>query len=544
MTPTKLSIPAGLGNRIIAGASFGHYIAHLLYYLNPQIDIATPRLLGITVIYALVGGLFFGSVLWGLRQARITWFGVDKEKVSGFGWVVVFCFFTTGAYVRHLFTLRIYLPRESVNMLSNATRVIAAATLLLFVLWLAERIRGLAGFVSIAGIGVIVLSSFFLFQRRDIYRADELDPVVVNVEAVTRDRPLVLVTIDSLPHDWLLTLEGEMNLAWLGDARSRGFFSRVEPFPTTNLRTIWASLATGKLPYRHGVTGYYSYSTPINRPGEPFYLLPRGVGFGHWALLPPVTKSSAHLPTGDALAIWDILGRLGLRALVVGFPEAAATDSEGAITIISEADLQDMATERAIEVDSEWARRDLRSAARAVEPSPGTDPELVSLTLGGLGDLYENLRLSGNSLPESSTPEGTAIRNYAAALDNILARVEARYPQSTLAVVSPSAFRPRFIPHNTTELLLSSLSRPVAGEIDGFILIVGRSIASGTTRNPVEVSDVVPTLLFSAGLPAGRDMDGRVVTEVFLESVVGSTPLTLIQTYEAERLLIHNTDGK
>src|SRR6266498_5528688 len=47
--------------RVLAGAIFGLYIANLLYFLNPQVDITPGRLLVVTVVYGLICGILFGS---------------------------------------------------------------------------------------------------------------------------------------------------------------------------------------------------------------------------------------------------------------------------------------------------------------------------------------------------------------------------------------------------------------------------------------------------------------------------------------------------
>ena len=80
--------------------------------------------------------------------------------------------------------------------------------------------------------------------------------------------------------------------AFLPDrATESAYFTRLEPFRTSSPKSLWASLATGKLPYRHGVTGRFSYRTPLNR-NDPFLLLPSGVGFRAWGLVPPVERIS------------------------------------------------------------------------------------------------------------------------------------------------------------------------------------------------------------------------------------------------------------
>ena len=51
------------------------YMAHLLYFLNPQVDITPLRLAAVTLVYGGICGLIFGSALWLLRWLRVRLFG-------------------------------------------------------------------------------------------------------------------------------------------------------------------------------------------------------------------------------------------------------------------------------------------------------------------------------------------------------------------------------------------------------------------------------------------------------------------------------------
>src|SRR4029078_6513579 len=97
---------------------------------------------------------------------------------------------------------------------------------------------------------------------------------------------------------------------------------------------LWASLATGKLPYRHGVTGRFSYRTPLNGadPAERFLLLPSGVGVRAWGLMPPVKRISAQLPAGDAMPLWSMFERVSFGAAVINWPSATVGGATHVLT--------------------------------------------------------------------------------------------------------------------------------------------------------------------------------------------------------------------
>ena len=47
-------------------------------------------------------------------------------------------------------------------------------------------------------------------------------------------------------------------------------------------------------------------------------------------------------------------------------------------------------------------------------------------------------------------------------------------------------------------------------------------------------------MLYAAGLPVGRDMDGRVLTDAFTDEQLRGNPLSVVQTYEARELVVRS----
>jgi hypothetical protein len=316
-------------------------------------------------------------------------------------------------------------------------------------------------------------------------------------------------------------------------ATDSAYFTRLEPFPTTSTKSLWASLATGKLPYRHGVTGRFSYRTPLNRD-DPFLLLPSGVGFRAWGLIPPVTRISAPLPAGDALPVWSLFQRLQLDARVVSWPSDVtppmAPAPSGAIAQrFSAAGKARPSVLAALSADMAAAGRVQGRGALEV------------VALEGFERAQRALHVFSNELPPSTSVKGQALRAYAHHLDAIVGTIAGEHPQHLLVVTSPTAVVPPALPTNAYALAMRSLERDDPGADDGFLLIRGPGIAH--RENPVEayVVDVVPTMLFAAGLPVGRDMDGRILTEAFTDETLRRSSLSAIQTYEAERMVVRRT---
>src|SRR5437762_394832 len=337
VTSDRMPIRWAYLKRVLAGAIFGLYIANLLYFLNPQVDITPARLLVVTVVYGVICGLLFGGVLWGLRVLRVRlWGRPDEYRTHGFGFVVLAAFIAAAIYWIHLEVFRIYLPVGAVRVLQKATNAITVTAFVLLLLWVLERNadRQRSRLVFAAGVVVIALSSIVLYERRDSYRTEKQRVVVANIGTVAGQRPVLFVAIRNLPYDWIVTMIGEGRLPFFEQARSRAYFTRLEPFPTMDAKALWASIATGKLPFRHGVTGRFAYRTPLNGsdPAERFLIVPSGVGFNIWGLIPPVERIGSQLPSGDSLPLWTLFERLGLHAAVLDWPSSTARGATRVVT--------------------------------------------------------------------------------------------------------------------------------------------------------------------------------------------------------------------
>jgi hypothetical protein len=523
--------------RVLAGAIFGLYMAHLLYFVNPQVEITPGRLASVTLVYGITCGFLFGSILWGFRALRVAVLGrPDPYRTHGFGFVVCAAFVSSFIYWMHLQLLRIdlYLPVGAVRILSKATNLITATAFVLLALWVIERNadRRMSRAIFFIGVLLIVLSAVFLYQRRDSYRTDRKEVVVTTIRAVAGD-PVMLIAIRNLPYDWIVTMKGEGLLPWLGAATESAYFTRLEPFPTTSPKSLWASLATGKLPYRHGVTGRFSYKTLLHP--EPFLLLPYGVGFRAWGLIPPVERISAPLPSGDALPVWSLFQRLQLPAQVVRWRSVQTQQERAEITA---APKRFDATGTAKPTILSALSADLGAAA-----SIRSDVAFSALELDGFELTQRAVRVYANEIPPRGSVKGDAVRAYVQQLDRALAEIVRRHPRHRIVVCSPHAVTPPRLPANVFALVTDAITRTDPGADDGFLLVTGPDTAHRKNPPAARVVDVVPTLLFAGGLPIGRDMDGRIVTDAFTDDMLRRNALSVIQTYEAERVVVRRGGG-
>lgn len=561
--------------RVLAGAIFGLYVANLLYFLNPQIEITPAKLISVTIVYGLICGVLFGSLLWGLRVLRVKLFGrPEPHRAHGFGFVVFAAFVASAIYWMHLEVFRIYLPVGAVRVLQKSTNAITLTAFVLLALWVVERNadRKRSRIIFVIALVAIFVSSIVLYERRDSYRSDDRRVVVANIGTVAGQRPVIFIAIRNLPYDWIVTMIGEGGLPWFEQTRNHAFFARLEPFPTMSPKALWASVATGKLPFRHGVTGRFAYRTLLNgpQPDDRFLIVPSGIGFKAWGLVPPVQRISTQLPAGDSLPLWSLFERVGLHSAVIDWP---SSDTSGASVVVTD-DFFDPASDRRREVKppaflpgalrllQQPAPVDLQrfSSASKVRPkiaeglaadlscvailracAANRSTTLTTAALNGFETAQRAIHIFANDLPPRSNVKGEVARAYAEELDRMLAGVAKDFPDHLIVVISPSGPTAPPLAATPYQLAKSWIVPQDPGANDGFVLIAGAGVAHAEMSYPAQATDVVPTILYAAGLPVGRDMDGKVITDAFDEETLRGNSLSVVQTYEAKNLVVRRS---
>ena len=540
-----------MAKRVFAGAVFGVYMAQLLYFLNPQVDVTPVRSAAVSLLYAAICGAVFGVTLWFLRLLRLRFFGGEESaRTNGFGFVVLAAFVAAAIYWMQRAVFFIYLPIGAQRVLAKATNLITGVAFVLLLLWVAERnaTSRRSRIVFAAGILVIAISVLFLYQRRESYRAGNQRVVVANVGTIAGHRPVIVIAIRNVPYDWIVTLAGEGSLPFFESARTRTYLTRVEPFPVSSSQALWASMATGKLPFRHGVTGEFTYSSVLNGfdRTEPFVVLPSGVGFRSWELIPPVRRISALLPSGDALPLWKLFDRLGLRAAVIGWPNEPAELAPPSLMREAQRGPQTpTAASGRFQTAGKAAPRiihalmdDLAVVAQLRAAARNPDVALTMATLRGFEEAQRAIHIFSNDIPARTTVKGEVVRAYVEELDSILGTVAREFPNHLLIVTSPSGPVAPRLPATPFALVRDFVIADDPGADDGFILMTGPGVTHREHPSSAQTVDLVPTCLYSAGLPVGRDMDGRVLSEAFDDEVLRSNALTLVQTYEATQLVV------
>ena len=375
------------------------------------------------------------------------------------------------------------------------------------------------------------------------------------------------------------------HLAGLAD---RGLFVPLRSSIPLHSPRIWASIATGKTPEKHGIDAF------VTRVGEGRHRLMLGSDrrthalwnivsdagrrvavINWWNTFPPEVIEgvmvSDHALPGEVerrrLIIEDIVvpdhavhGEVERRrplthteatpAGALVYPERWDERLRASLAEQIEVDWPDPFTGN--DALPRWAHPErlaevFRDDARAVEIALSVedeiDPDLLMVFLPGIDRVSHQLwgcLEEGFPYPARLTPTPSERRAGAEAMhayyrytDALVSRLLERYTPDDLVVIASDH---GFEAGTSGNLDVTGLHETVAAR-DGILITAGRGIARKAPAEVVTILDVAPTVLAWMGLAVGRDMDGRVAP--FLDAQV-----TWVETHDTtaiERLPTHRS---
>ncbi len=342
--------------------------------------------------------------------------------------------------------------------------------------------------------------------------------VVVGVDGATWDVMRPMMERGELP-----AVSGLVARGWSGVLRS------LEPMVSESL---WTTIATGRVPADHAVPG-------------PLVQLPGGEEA-------PATSTLRRVET-----LWTIASRTERTVAVVGWPVTWPVENVAGVMVADRfaalADGHARATvhpaafretaEALVMAPDDPARFpldpvDVTRAAIADHLLRDRPRDLVMVALTGL-DVVQHRHWKhhdpdhwlGPGIPaEERAMHAARIADAYRAVDELLARIlAATTADDTVLVVSD---------HGAGPVAQYDPGRAASGDhrVEGIVLAAGPAIRHDVATTPPSVLDVTPTVLHLLGLPEGRDMPGRVVTEMFEPAWARAHRARRIATWEsAER---------
>lgn len=553
----RRSHPALLG--AIAGVTFGN----VLLALNPHLLAPLP-------VLRLLSGC---GLLGALVLAPFGLFVREPGRPSPGFW---------GSTALALLLLAAFAEaqrRIHYDFLGNGTRrllvgVALAGALSALAMFLAARARPGGRAAAACLLGPLVLLSVVPGLGR---RGPERSPLAPPQEIPgTATRSLLVVGLEGVSWELLSRAASEGRLPVFARLLEEGAGGPLGTLAPHDRAALWTTAATGKLPRKHGVFSGEAVDTPIGtlrlRPRLPGLAAPVRVPF-HPAR-----------PEGGgrrrSLAFWEILAARRHEAAVLGWP-ASDPPREGLVLWATERFFAGGAEEgsalppetaaharllrlgsgnlerplaRALEpgeVPEETRRRAAAAAGAAkdlgivgatlaaVPSGPGSVFALVLSGLAGPARAYgpaaEPQRYFGSTRPGAEAEEKALLAYYRFLDDTIGDLLEREGRDKVLCVFSPSGFGPA---PPLTALLDLLRGRPAEatpdGGADGFLVFWGSGIRRGVRLTSADAVDLAPTLLALAGEPIARDMDGRVLAEVFDERFARGTSIPVVATFEPE----------
>lgn len=552
----------------LPGLMAGIHLSGLLFFLNPDLPFGLGPLARACLVYGTLLGTVSTAVL-----APFTW-GRPQRARRVLPWAMT-AVLAAAALVDGANASRfsLFLPPGINVRLIKAAFGLGLAALIFFYTALSHSMqRRPYGFRSWAGMaGLALLTVYLVGERREAFRPRPRPaPLPSAVEAESRP-DLLVVGLDGATLDAVLPLAEQGHLPFFARLLQEGAYARLESFAPDEPAAQWTTLASGKLPFKHGISGDQVFPAKYLAVGGPLRIRPAHIGFTAWGgLLHEARPTGADLRR--SLVLWEILAQIGVPTGMLGWPAstpvpenldfafsdlyfAGAGGRQGAAPpeLAERGLLFGVAPE---ELDPylssalgeqvpypllEAVAEDLwrQSLSEFLwDQRPATRARFIMLPgLGAVSDSY----FGGYSYSQF---EGTQKRTHLRAaesvvayyrhLDGFLERSWNRLGERRLlAVVSAHGYAPaaglRRLWRTITGRGVEGLA---SGAPDGLLLLAGEGIQAGELLDRAALVDIMPTLLYAMGLPLARDLDGDVLTGAFENSFLARRPLTFVPSYD------------
>jgi predicted AlkP superfamily phosphohydrolase/phosphomutase len=565
--------------------------SELIFLLNPEVPHTWRNVLSIwgvlAITYGLAAGFAFFFLLSVVEMLRGRTLGPAWLSFRVLTWLAMLTLATSAALMWHnLVTLRLYLPPPTPITLAIAATVVTTAAGAFLVMGLFHYSFGRRGARASYVISALSLAAAVALPllMRPQPATSGLTPRMP-IEDTPSDRRLTLIGIEGASMSYVLPAiaEGKLpNFARLIETGAAGALRTI--YPTESI-AVWTSLATGKLPRKHGLKAFYRYRFPGVE--TTFTLRPRGLDFRPLERLGLVGRGAVTATSRRTQTFWGVLSSFGVdvgivrwwgtypaedvRGFIVSeylhrqvregitpplpgltYPEELYASLVSRVRqpedINGETLRQFVDTSIVVPSDNfPWRAELARSLADdATYQEIGDqlrddfDPDVYAIYFFGLDTIghyftrYHRPDHFGDVSDDEIRKYGRTIEAYYHHLDAVLGEfMERRAENETIIVLSGHGMEPLPLARRIVEPFKGNphLSGYHEASPDGLLILNGPGIAEGVKFQGASILDVAPTLLYLMGLPLGLDMDGALLTEVLEEELIRSQPVTFISSY-------------
>ena len=576
-----------LTNAILAGLLGGVYVAILFLQLNPHLPLDPVRLWPLLVVvigfYSVnLAALFYALIV--LRQF------LSRAPLSP-GWLSLRLLAWLGATASagaallmwlNARGLRTAVAEEAARRLAVGGVAMALCALALLAIAVVHYSFGRRGSVVGASLFTLAIIASVTLPITARGRATERPlgayPFDVGSWMVpdSGSSRVAMLLLDGASLDYITLATAEGRLPNFGRMLDSGAAMHLSTLQPTQPEPVWATVATGVFPPKHGVISSSTYAAGESMP--PIELLPDHCFAQALVYLGFLTEHPASSGSLRARPLWSVLSGHGVPVGVVGWPLThpvqpvfgflvsdrfhVATDPGGdpdpataaypeEAVAIGAAAMQEVSGEGpgGVLVDDEegalppqgpvapiW-RDQVYARLADVLRERFTDTRLMAVR-------YRGLDLAGHRFLPSNPPmsfeaageersAGDSLEGYYRLVDEeVGATLDLIGPDDLLLVVSGFGMEPVSV---AKRLLARAIGDPAAtgtheAAPDGFLLAYGASVESGR-RPRGAVVDVAPTVLYYLGVPVARDVDGVARTDIFTSAFTDPRPLTFVPSY-------------
>ena len=572
---------ASLAACVLAGT-----LVVLTLYINPSLELRAE--LGALFVSIFLPYLLAGTavlLLLALAGSVVRWPLVPRAPLPSVPWFTSLALLTTlvsaALYWLNLWEYRHSIPLDLLRGLTASAVAVSAVALVLLavavdLLFFPSRSRAPAAALLIVGPALAVALPLALRPTP----AAAPRPAQVAVEPMRPQRRIVLFGVDGLSPDLLKEALARGPQPAFTRLLKRGAHGPLATLRPTEAPPLWNTILTGRLPRDHGVKSFATYH--LRGSATVYELLP---SFAFVSLLERtglVTTRPISSANRKRRGLWSCLDAFSIPSgfvrmwgtfpaeRVQGFlmspyfhllrdDPAHAADTlfpgqllpEVAARAVRPEDVDKALllefVDASAESDSFPWRRELVERALAPDLTyqragavlrSAYDPPFFATYVYGLDVVgHAFLRFAqperfGDVRPDEVRRYGRVLDRYLSLVGQWLFEAERSLgPDDVLVVVSAYGMEP--VPLWRRLLAGNVRSGTHANAPDGLILAVGSGIRPGARFTGASVLDVAPTLLYLAGLPVGRDMEGRVLAEMVDESFAREHPVSYIPSYES-----------
>lgn len=600
MKKTFIDISNGLFLGLLSSAWLGYLIGLRLLNWNPPLWNNFSNIFGAlfftVLLYSILGilvGIFF---TFGLKAVFFIIPPIRKKLNFTRSWIR-----TYAVVMIVLFTyLTITRTRPDAHVLIYDTHLVIAyiATLLLFYGFLLRRLKNFSG--SIVKISLLPALIFLLFGFAASYfgtpkpssaALGNPQEIADALSAAAPDVKVAVFGVDGAEWSVIDPLVEQGKMPVMQKLLEEGSRARFESLNTLKSPLIWASMATGKTPEKHGILDFGSFQFPVMKSS--FINYPDGIGFYRLvSRLMPMADMPVTSTTRKVESIWDLLSLAGKTVGVAGWWATWPADPvEG--WMISDRFTYTLFNPRAsaqtlkkgqthppellpeiegfVRLPDDMAPGELSRFVKG-DVSTGFAPEgwqssgheewnpLYQLKLGyTAGESFFNasmnlidreqpdfftVYLEGNDMvshffwqymDDSLYPEPLAEEEIAK-FDEVVPRYYTYWDSLVGAALE-------HLSEDTYVFIVSDhgfgpVSDPVIPYRGGDHLPYGAFLAKGPGIKPgyfaadASVLDLTPTLLYLYNLPLADDMDGRIMYDIFTDEIILNRQAENIASYE------------